>query len=278
MPSWQQIVSFVLGTDQRLTTTPPNDVDQVWRGDRSWGDPMDTTLGRYTEITDFDDFVEGVSTAITTNGALDGRWLTFLSGTGASVAPSGNAGCDSFNQTNGCATLNTGTLATGVGAISRHTLWLGLGALEINFRVGFLILPSAAQNTTFEVGLLDSFSNGASKIGLVMQYSATPAAPVWFGESTKAGVTTLTSQVTSPTILAWTSSALTFYKLRIVINAAWTSVTYFVNGVQIGSPITTNIPTGVSALVRASASKSAGTSTNQMFVDKFSMRYKVATP
>ena len=80
----------------------------------------------------------------------------------------------------------------------------------------------------------------ANWIGVQMLY--TSGAACWSGQVTASSVSSTTAFVTTPTILAQTSSALTYYKLQVSINAAWNSVTCYVTGMQMGAALTTNIP------------------------------------
>jgi hypothetical protein len=184
---------------------------------------------------------------------------------------------DSFNKAWGVWSSSNGTQINGVATIYAPPAFLtGLGALELNCRLAFAAVPSGAQNTTFRFGITDNLTTYANSISLILGWSGTAAA--WAAQTIKGGANTTSAWQTNPTILAYVATALSFYKLKIVISAAWDSVTFFVNGVQIGSAIATTIPTNVMSYPFIAGDKAAGTTANGWIVDNVSINYQYATP
>jgi hypothetical protein len=203
-------------------------------------------------------------------------WYAYLAQAGAQVAVSGG-GVDSFNKALGVwATSNGGTASGQATIYATPSLLGGLGALDIYFRVAFAALPSAASLTTFRFGISDAIASYNNHISVFMGFSGSACG--WSAQCVKAGTSTGgTAYQPNPTIIALTSLALSFYKIKIRISAAWDSVTFFVNGVQIGSAITTNIPTVAMYLYAAGDRGNAG-SANGFYIDNAFIDYQYATP
>lgn len=206
-------------------------------------------------------------------------WFTFISGTGAIVQISTTAGRDSFNRTWGVWATSNGNTATGRAGFydQVNTIVPGLGALDIYCRIAFAALPTSANSTVFRVGLGDAGFAYVNLINLQMSFDGDRDAPVWLGWTQSASVGSGTTPVTSPTIISNTGSALCFYKLKISINAAWNSVTFYVNGVNIGT-ITTNIPLSGAVYPCIMSDKNSGNSANGFYVDDFALDYQYAVP
>jgi hypothetical protein len=115
---------------------------------------------------------------------------------------------------------------------SASPIWPGLGACTIDVKAYADTSPSSF-GTVYWFGLSDLTNTvSAIEIGLWASVSATN----WVGQCMAASTTSSTNGV---------ALVLGTNKLTIQINAAWTSVSFFANGTLIGSPLATNIPTGV---------------------------------
>jgi len=90
---------------------------------------------------------------------------------------------------------------------------------------------------------------------------------------------TLKSTNGAPTTVN-TSTALTtgWHNYQIVINAAATSVTFSIDGVAVGSAITTNIPTSAQKMTITLDSTGGSFSGGQYFIDAFYLTYDFTTP
>jgi hypothetical protein len=236
----------------------------------------------YTRRQHYDDFVINAPTTTTNGAALPGMlgWFALITGTAASVSGAGLVGIDSNNKADGVWNALNGTTTTGVSGRSLSSIQPALGQLDLFFRVAFLSVPTSAQNTQFKFGISDfaSSTSPANQVSLIMLFNGSSAA--WRGTCTASSVSSSTTDATTPAIIAQSSGALSFYKLQVSINAAWTSVSFFVNGTQIGSAITTNIPSGATLGLNPYwvAIKTAGTVGNSLFIDQYFDDYQYATP
>jgi hypothetical protein len=182
----------------------------------------------------FDDFLMDANVA---NGALFGEgWTSFLSGAGASVAKNG-AQVTSGNDSVGVMEISTGTTTTGQGAmyLSLGCFVLGYGQIYTEWRVMVPVLSGAVDDYDVELGFQDTFNaqpdtnNGAYFI----YHSQTTT--TWRCKTYAGGVVTITDTGTTVVANTW-------YKLGILINAAGTSVGFYINDVLLATN-TTNIPT-----------------------------------
>lgn len=144
-------------------------------------------------------------------------------------------GQDQFNKCYGVFSLTTTAGANNVSVLtpSAATLVAGLGALDLYFRVAFSPLPSAANQCVYYCGISDGVTTAANSIFLALSWSG--SAPAWRGWCQTGNTPTQTPFATSPPPLVFSSTALTFFTLRVSINVTWNSVTFYVNGVNIGT-------------------------------------------
>jgi len=227
-------------------------------------------------FTDFD------NTASTTP-----NFAAFVSGTGAdtrrTVIPVPNA---TTNQI-GFAQYQTGTTATGYAThinegFVASQLFFGGGAWVFETFVNVETLSDATNRFRFVAGFGTSPANGAETNGAFFTYdeggtiNGTIASPNWQLETCVAGVRTLTTTSVAVTAGAWT-------KLRIEVNAAATSVAFYING-TLAATHTTNIPTWVSAAtprgfnVKQSIVKTIGTTNRSVFCDYLGYENRLTTP
>jgi len=114
---------------------------------------------------------------------------------------------------------------------------LGGGALSCSWVLNLVTLGNVTDNYTVYIGISDS--NGSGVIftpnnGCYFQYNYNVNGGKYQIVCNSSGITT----VTDSGVLANTN----FTNFTINVNAAATSVTFLINGVQVGSPIATNIP------------------------------------
>jgi hypothetical protein len=208
--------------------------------------------GGYNRRISYDDFISGLDS----RGQLG--WGGAVSGTGASFAAVTTT-TDSTNKALGVVALSTGTTTTGLAYASLTNIPPGAGAYEQNWRIYLGAQPSSAQNYLFWCGLEDG-ALGTNSILLVINFSAGSA--LMYGEANGGGGTSDTTKVACVADGA-------YFKLKIVINAAWNSVSFFVNGTQVGSAITTNIPSTVSMFPVIRIGKTAGTTAVLIYLDQY---------
>lgn len=179
----------------------------------------------------FDDFIMDAS-----QNTFGEGWIKTLTGTGASVV-SVAADVTSANNSAGVIELATGTQATGQAAayLSLGSFVLGYGQFYTEWRVMFPVLSSATQDYVYQVGFQDQFNtNPDTANGVYFLYHSQT--------TTTFRCKTVAATVTTTTDTGLTVVANTWYKLGILINAAGTSVQFYINDV-LEQTNTTNIPT-----------------------------------
>jgi hypothetical protein len=202
------------------------------------------------------------------NFVTTANWSATLNGGGSSFGNS-NVTVDATNKGFGVASGSTGgVIPTGYSiafpASAGQTLFPGLGPLEVDVRISLSALGSASQNFNCYFGIADAINlNNAILIGNSFNISSVN----WVGLCTSAASSTTTNGVAM--------TAGTYHKLQILVNAAWNSVTFFADGVQVGSAITTNIPVVAMSPVLYVA-KSVGTTAVGYFIDDYFLDYRYA--
>lgn len=205
----------------------------------------------------------------TTSG--DVNFMKAVSGTGADVTNMAVAELGVF----GVWQLTTGTTATGRAAIiagNADSFSLGQGQATFEVYLKFPTLSTVAEEFILRIGFMDSTTGGSTN-GVYMIYDRLTSLNWKLNTITAGGSSTVNTSAT-PVGTGWT-------RLKIVVNAAGTSVSFFVNGTQVsGSPITTNIPVGAGkeCTLAASLIKSAGINTRNANIDYVAFDYDLTTP
>lgn len=185
-----------------------------------------------------------------------------VDGTAALYVAYGNG-----NDYTGIHRLDTGTTATGRAAVGSmdFTNRIKLKGKPVVFetRVRFPNLSTAGETFTAYIGLSDLLAPAA-----VLAATNTIANGVYFRYTTAGILGTCRSStvLNTDTVLAPALTANTWYKFKAEINAAGTSVNFYINDVQIGSSITTNIPSGAMKFVFL-MEKSVGITSRTMDID-----------
>ena len=176
-----------------------------------------------------------------------------------------NAGIAAEATAPGIISLSTSTSATGVRVMSQHAtqILLGGGLYACGWRVRLNDLSTLTEEFIARAGLNDSLvaTLGVDAIGFE------------YDRLTRTNWSILTSSNSSVTRqdsgVAVVEDA--FIWLEIVVNAAASSVSFYINGVETSnSPISTNIPSGAGRQtgLAASIGKSAGTTARTLELDK----------
>lgn len=142
---------------------------------------------------------------------------------------------------------------------------LGGGQYYLKFLVKIPTLSNGTDRFQVYIGLADD-KGGATNEECWFTYIDTLNSGQWVGQ-TRTGGGTITSVSSSIAVTTgWT-------KLEMIINAAGTSVQFFVGGVSIGTS-STNIPisSGIGPIIQII--KSVGTATRNLYCDLF--KYKIA--
>jgi SO2946-like, C-terminal domain len=144
--------------------------------------------------------------------------------------------------------LSTGSDTAGRAAVASSD-WddkVQLGAYELLFemRARFSVASASAGSSNMILGL----SNLAWNSNTVINSHTTVTAGVYFNFSSAGLVGACKSGGSISTTSALSVNANQWYKLKAIINATGTSVDFFVDGVQLGTSVTTNIPSSTSGM------------------------------
>jgi hypothetical protein len=189
-------------------------------------------------------------------------WRTGSTG-GAGAAVSPNPGVDSAHP--GTVQLITGTSAAGTAYIQMgsngtgNPLIVGGGAITFIWVIKLSNLSDGTNTYQVNIGLTDRTNASAPFYGIYFFYNDTGALPNWYRVTNNAGSITQTDTTVAANT-NWTT-------LRVDINAAATSITYYINGVNVGSNVA-NIPTN-SLSPYLNIIQSAGASSRSLTSDLF---------
>jgi hypothetical protein len=199
-----------------------------------------------------------------------GIYTADVTGTGASVTDIAAADTGVF----GVWQLSTGTTVSGragVRAGNLNSFCLGQGITIIEFKIKIPTLSTALEEFIVRCGLGDSDS-GATTDGLIFMYDRTTSVN-WILQN-KTNTVATTNISSTPVGTGWV-------RLKIVINAAANSVSYFVNGTEVAnSPSTLNIPSGTSRMLTPilSITKSVGSGVVTVQKDYSALDIKLTSP
>ena len=215
------------------------------------------------------------------------NFTQFQSGAGASVIRQViNLPNVTASQT-GFAQFQTGTTATGY-ITQTNEGWVGAqfffggGTWVFETSICVETLSTSLERFRFISGFGNAATNLAESNGTFFTYdegatqNGTAATPNWQTQTCNASVRTLTTTSVAVTAGAWT-------KLRIEVNAAASSVAFYING-TLAATHTTNIPKWLAANnprgfnVKQSIVKTIGTTTRSVFCDYFGYENVLTTP
>lgn len=201
--------------------------------------------------------------------------------TGANSSGFGDTGWASSNYSTSLATsdtnhvgivsVHTTTSATGLGWLSRVSnsvrfaggLWVCEGLIQLQ------ALSTALEEYAVRFGFFDTTSTGADAVdGAYIEYDRATNGDVWVLKTASNSVRTstvldgLAGRASAPV------SAAVWAKLRVEVNAAASSVAFYIDGTLVGTH-TTNIPTGAGRETGEGLSilKSVGTTQRALHVD-----------
>ncbi len=198
------------------------------------------------------------------------RWLDADTGVGASntglaVSDSSHQGILQLDNVGaaGAAIRYLGGVTSG-SATAGFTL--GGGILTMEWLARIEDLSTAGERFSFMLGMFDTATTQVNSIRFL--YTDNVNAGNWTISAQNSGVTTNTDSGVAVVADTW-------YKLRAVVNAAATSIEYFINGVSVGT-VSTNIPT-VAIAPRATLVKSVGTASRVGYVDYFRLYQRLTS-
>lgn len=225
------------------------------------------TFAPNSTINLFDDFF-GQNT---TPGAFSLGWSQSVGsfGSTSNLSSSANQGVV------GSSALGSGTVLCmylpSVSGIINQII-LGAGALTVNWVIKLATLSNGTNTYTFRCGLGDTTSISDQANGVYFEYSNGTNSGNWVGK-TASGST----RSSANSAIAAINSA--YVNLQITVNAAASSVAFYINGTQIAnSPLATNIPT-TSITPFVTVAPSAGTiAAGSVLVDLFYLTQTLTTP
>lgn len=260
------------GTDVALadggtgaSLTDPN-ADRMLFWDDSAGAVTWLTAGANLTISD--------TTLDASSGGVDGSagflFDHFLNGvTGSPIglqnSASGAGGGSSARTTTGADAIGvieelTGTTTTGRGGltVAQATILFGGGTLTLDWRFQLPILPDGTESFALYLGFGDNMA-AAPTDGAFLYLDQANAN---FRYRTRSNG----SQTDVDSALA--AVAATWYRVRITVNAAATSINFTINGAN-SQDIATNIPSGAGREtgIMANIFKSAGTTSRSLYLD-----------
>jgi hypothetical protein len=229
-------------------------------GTLSWG-PQEASK---TGLRLADDFMN--NTLTTATGTSIGNLVTTLTGTGARMdyGPIANPG-----NHPGIISLDTGTTSLGYSALSLRSTAVIFGAGRVRFGawVNIPVVSTSLQRFEFDCGFMDQTTGAGTVDGYFFEYMDTVNSGAWSVTTVANSVSTSTLNITTGT----TMTAAQWYLLEAEVNAAGTSVTYYIDGVSTGVTHTTNMPTGVGRETgfRMQMTKSIGTTNSLAYIDAY---------
>lgn len=207
----------------------------------------------------------------TANGSSDGfGYIYFFSGASAAVLSTSVPTVRASNQ-HGFIRPTTGSTNTGYagiyGGTSNNQFLMGGGAMTFQTSVLVNTLSTGTERYRVVIGYGDQATNLAEVNGIFFTYdeggtaNGAAASPNWQCVTTANSVRTLTTSTVPVSTSAW-------HYLRIEINAAGTSVDFYINGILQATHMT-NIPSGTSQTVtpRVNISKTIGTTSRFFHMD-----------
>lgn len=204
-------------------------------------------------------------------GNAFGEMISNVSGAGA-AATAGNTIVDQGHP--GIARLQTGTSSTGRAPIVGALITTKGGAIVFESDVNIPVnLSDSTDRYIVYVGFMNSFTAESSD-QICFKYSDDINSGRWQGITSRNGSNTTVNGGAGQVV-----ATATWYKLRIEINAAATSVEFFVNGTSIGTS-TTNIPQETSAdqiQISVNIRKTAGTNSRAIDCDYINCYYILTT-
>jgi len=187
-----------------------------------------------------------------------GTWSSTASGTGAGAAIA-------VGEANhpGILSLTTGTDTTGSAARSQTATYYLLGGGQFTYEtvVQLPTLSTVSEEYIVRVGLGDISTGSDFTDGVYFEYNRLADGDFW-------SIKTSSNSSRTKTVTAQSAIAGAWVRLKAVINAAASSVTFYADDVSLGT-ITTNIPSGAGRQlgIVMCITKSAGTTARTFLCD-----------
>lgn len=223
-------------TSSTLTNVSPSTAGFVLTSNGVSADPSFQAIpGTFTPnsvVNLYDDFIGSINSS--SNIASNLSWVqsNFLDITQSNDSAHPGVICSVALAVGGTAYVMLGELLT----TSVNAILLGGGAITVNWVFKINTLSDGTNRYILYMGLGDTTSAASDQSnGCYIKYSDNINSGNWVGNTASSSSRTVVNSAIAATA-AW-------HNAQIVINAAGTSVTYFMDGVSLGTAITTNIPT-----------------------------------
>jgi hypothetical protein len=147
---------------------------------------------------------------------------------------------------------------------------LGGGIITLSWVFKITTLSNGTNRYVLRMGLGDTVSASDQTNGVYFEYSDNINSGDWNYKTASASTRTTDTSTTVVTT-GW-------HNAQMVINAAASSIAFSVDGVSLGVPITTNIPTtAIQPLFYINSTVGAGTGNSNIYVDLFYMNQVLTT-
>lgn len=243
--------------DQSSGTPKPYSFAGIKTWIKSWIAASDVGLGYGSPRNRFYAYTDCIQASGST---FTDHWATSYAGTGSQPFS-----VPSVAGTLGVITLNLGTTTTGRASWadnSFQTIIMGQGQARFQSKFAIHVLSDGTNTYTTRLGFIDS-ATAESTDGCFFRYTDSVNGGKWQAVCRSNNTETAVDTGVTPVADA-------FQRFEIIVNAAGTSASFFIDGVQVGGAVTTNIPTGASRVTGYGAMglKSAGTtSTSAGYID-----------
>lgn len=171
---------------------------------------------------------------------------------------------------NASTATRAGIITTSGGGNVATGIILGAGTWSVNWVIKVATLSTVTNRYTLYCGFLD-LNTAEANNGVYLVYSDNLNSGKWVGRTASGGSRNDVNDTGSAVTTAW-------YNLGATVNAAASSVEFFVNGVSLGTQ-TSTIPTGNPIGISTNLIRSAGTiAANSVLIDLMYMTFTATTP
>jgi hypothetical protein len=211
----------------------------------------------------YDDFTGGIGGANIGNaGFVPGSSGWIISASGNAAANFTGTYADSVDKAFGVLQGNVGTGAANVIRTFTGPLISAQGACELDFRILLSQAPTSSDNYNFTCGLVDTNVSYTNTVRFLGQFSASAIVQ---GQTVQGG------SATNTTTLALSGGQ--FIRFRIFLSTAFGSVSFFINGTQLGTTINGGIPLNTALMPFVGIDKTSGTTNLGWNIDQFYLNY-----
>lgn len=165
---------------------------------------------------------------------------------------------------------STNTVSTAMLRQATRSLILGIGRFELDTRIKVSMVVTSTQTYVVRIGLIETTAVSQPTNGIYFEYNRGlygGALPGTFyivcrNSGTSTAVNTNVNLVAN-----------NYYNLNYVVNAAGTSVTFYIDSVTVGT-ITTNIPV-LPLTASIGIQSTAGSTSKVLYIDWFAYQYLI---